>query len=402
VAGLSQAKATGVQINDEAVQKGVAWVKKNFASDSRLAPDLRAYMQFSLAMAGQPDATGLGQVYTQRSKLSPYGLAILGLALEQAKDPRVGEIASALEQGVKQDGSQAWWPAARDEMLDFSADVTPEATAYAVKFLSHQRADSPLLPKAALWLMEHRNEGYWWSTTKQTAMIIYGLTDYLKAANELNPNLNVTVTVNDQSVFTQKLDASNQVVLDESKLQPGVNHIKITTAGQGRLYYSTRANYYSTDEKLQKAGTVSLNLLRDYYKLVPGKDGEKIIYDTVPLNGPVAAGDIIAVRLTATGSEWKYVMLEDPIPAGTEFIEKDSGYEFRNKPPWWTYEFSRRELHDDRMAIFQTYMSQGQHQYFYLLKVVNPGTFKVSPAKIGPIFFFNVSATTENRRLEVK
>ena len=45
-------------------------------------------------------------------------------------------------------------------MLDFSADVTPEATAYVVKFLSHQRKDSALLPKAALWLMNHRNEGY--------------------------------------------------------------------------------------------------------------------------------------------------------------------------------------------------------------------------------------------------
>ena len=60
-------------------------------------------------------------------------------------------------------------------MLDFSGDVTPEATAYAVKFLSHERPQSPLLPKAALWLMNHRNEGYWWSSTKQTAMVIYGL-----------------------------------------------------------------------------------------------------------------------------------------------------------------------------------------------------------------------------------
>jgi hypothetical protein len=44
-----------------------------------------------------------------------------------------------------------------------------------------------LLPKAALWLMNHRNEGYWWASTKETAMVIYGLTDYLKASNELKP-----------------------------------------------------------------------------------------------------------------------------------------------------------------------------------------------------------------------
>ena len=126
------------------------------------------------------------------------------------------------------------------------------------------------------------------------------------------------------------------------------------------------------------------------------------MYDTVPLNGPVAPGDIIAVRLTVTGSEWKYMMVEDPIPAGTEFIERDNLYEIRNRPPWWDYSFTRRELHDDRMAIFQTYFPEGQQQYFYLLKVVNPGVFQVSPARVGPMYQPDVMATTESRRLEVK
>ena len=255
--------------------------------------------------------------------------------------------------------------------------------------------------------MEHRSEGYWWATTKQTAMVIYGLTDYLKATNELNPNLNVTVTVNDAPAVTRKLDqatdlATPELVLEESKLEPGANHIRITTSGQGRLYYSVRAQYYSTDDKLQQNGTVSLNVLRDYFRLVPGKDGDKIVYDTASLNGPPSVGDILAVRLTVTGSGWNYMMIEDPIPSGTEFIENDGSYALRNKPPWWAYEFSRRELHDDRMAIFQTVLPQGQHTYFYLLKVVNPGIFKVSPARVGPMYQPNIFATSESLRLEVK
>ena len=69
----------------------------------------------------------------------------------------------------------------------------PETTAYALKFLAKQRPQSPLLPKAALCLVNHRNEGYYWSSTKQTAMVIYGLTDYLARSGELHPNFNVTV-----------------------------------------------------------------------------------------------------------------------------------------------------------------------------------------------------------------
>ena len=292
-------------------------------------------------------------------------------------------------------------------MLDFSADVTPEATAYVVKFLSHQRPGSPLLPKAALWLMNHRDEGYWWTSTKQTAMVIYGLTDFLKASHELNPSFTATVYVNDKAVLTRQFTEATglavpEISLDESKLQPGVNHVRVTSSGQGRLYYSTRAEYYSTEEKLQKTGSASLNILRDYFRLVPTKTGDKIVYDTVPLDGPVASGDVLAVRLTVSGSEWKYLMAEDPIPAGTEFIERDDSYELKNKPPWWEYFFTRRELHDDRMAIFQTWFPQGQQQYFYLLKVVNAGAFQVSPARVAPMYQPGFLSTTESRRLEVK
>jgi uncharacterized protein YfaS (alpha-2-macroglobulin family) len=407
VAGLAQAKAAGVQVDGDRIEKGAKWIAKAFAADPKLAFDLRAYMQYALVLAGKPDAGALGQVFEQRSKLSPYGLAIFGLALELVKDARATEIATALEQLVQQDAEQAWWTASRDQMLDFSEDATPEATAYTVKFLSHQRPNSTLLPKAALWLMNHRNEGYWWSSTKQTAMVIYGLTDYLKATGELNPNMVATVLVNDVPVLTKKLDRATalgvpEVTLDESRLQPGVNHIRVLTTGQGRLYYSTRLEYYSADDKFQKTGNTSLNILREYFKLLPAKDGAKIVYDLAPLSGPVASGDTLAVRLTVTGSEWKYMMVEDPIPSGAEFIERDSSYELRSRPPWWQYFFTRRELHDDRMAIFQTYFPQGQQQYFYLLKVVNPGVFQVSPARVQPMYNSGVMATTEARRLEVK
>ncbi len=93
-------------------------------------------------------------------------------------------------------------------------------------------------------------------------------------------------------------------MLDESKLEPGVNHIRITAKGEGRLYYAARGEYYSTEKKLEKTGTTSLNLLRDYYRLKPGRVNDRIVYDTVPLEGPVAAGDVLAVRLTVTGTDW--------------------------------------------------------------------------------------------------
>jgi len=407
VAGLAQARAAGDKVREDVVEKGVAWLRLELSRNTALESDVRAYFVYALASAGRADANVLNQAYGSRASMSSYGLALLGLALDQLKDNRAGEIASVVEGRAQQDQEQAWWPSDRDPMLDFSADTTPEATAFATKLLARQGRAAAVLPKAALWLMNHRNEGYWWSSTKQTAMVIYGLSDYLRSVNELKPNLTATVYVNNRAVLTRKIDqvlaaAPPEVKLEDNQLDPGVNHVRVEVSGEGRLYYSVRSEYYSAEAQLEKTGSVSLNLLRDYFRLTPSRNGERIVYDTVPLNGPVQAGDILAVRLTVTGSDWKYLMIEDPIPAGAEFLEHDNLYEIRNRPPWWRYFFTRRELHDDRMAIFQTYFEKGQQQYFYLLKVVNPGLFQVSPARVGPMYQLDVSATSESRRLEVK
>jgi len=102
-----------------------------------------------------------------------------------------------------------------------------------------------------------------------------------------------------------------------------------------------------------------------------------------------------------SGSEWRYLLMEDPIPAGAEFIQRDDLYELNQKPSWWQFWFSRREYHDDRAAIFQTY-STGTHEYTYLLKIVNPGRFQVSPAMVQPMYQPSVQATSDAIVLEVK
>jgi hypothetical protein len=407
VAGLAEAKALDVHVKEAELQKGISWLHSQLAKNTDLEPDMRAYIAYALAGAGAPDATLVGSLYSQRSKLSPYGVALLGLALEAAKDDRASSLAEDLEHSVQQTEEEAWWIATRDEMLDLDADVSAEATAYAVKLLTHERKDSPLLPKAALWLVNHRNEGFWWSSSKQTAMVIYGLLDYVKATNELDADFSATVRVNGQVVATQNFAAGSpmappEIFLDESKLQPGSNQISIAASGKGRLYYSVAGVYYSNAAQMKQQGAVSLNVLRDYFRMVPSREKDHTVYDLASLDGPVASGDIIAVRLTVTGSNWRYLLAEDPIPAGTEFIERDNLYQIRSRPPWWQYAFSRRELHDDHMAIFQTYFNQGQQRYFYLLKVVNPGLFHVSPASVKPMYQPGIQATTESRTLEVK
>ena len=164
---------------------------------------------------------------------------------------------------------------------------------------------------------------------------------------------------------------AQKVILNAADLT-GDNKIHVASSGTGRLYWSVTERYYSTDSKHVKEGSTDLNLLRDYYKLTPQKSGEEILYSLDKVDGPLSVGDVLAVRLTITGSNWRYLLVEDPIPAGAEFIERDDLYKLKDQPSWWHYYFDRRELHDDRMAVFRSYFLNSQEQYFYLLKVVNP------------------------------
>jgi uncharacterized protein YfaS (alpha-2-macroglobulin family) len=276
--------------------------------------------------------------------------------------------------------------------MDFAGNTTPESTAYALKLINRTDANSLLLQKAAVYLVSHRDEGYYWDSTEQTAMVIYGLTDYLERTQELKPNYSADVQVNGKTVATKKftpadaLAAATTVTLNESQLAPEANQVRIVKSGDGRLYWSMRGEYYSNEPKMVNTGSFKLSTAREYYKLTPQQKEGRVVYHLDKLSGPVQVGDTLAVRITVGGNAWKYLMIEDPIPSGTESIARDDLYELDQRPDWWDRWFSDRELRDDRTTFFNMYFPQGQHEYVYLLKVVNPGIFHVSPTSVQPMY----------------
>ncbi len=408
LAGLSQAKGAGFDVKQDAIDRGRDWLRGQFDRSQKVRTDLRAYMAYALVVSGVQDGAVLDSVWSQRSTLTWYGQAVLGLAMLEVNDARAKELTTQLEGEAKQDESQAWWPSDTNYLMDFSGNTTPESTAYALKLINRADAASPLLLKAAVYLVSHRSEGYYWDSTEQTAMVIYGLTDYLERTQELKPNYSVEVQVNGKSVTNKKftpadaLAAATTVTLNESQLSPSNNQVRIVKSGDGRLYWSTRGEYYSNESKVVNTGSFKLSTARQYYKLSPQQKDGRLIYHLDKLDGPVQVGDTLAVRITVGGNEWKYLMIEDPIPSGTESIARDDLYELDERPDWWGRWFSDRELRDDRTAFFNMLFPQGQHEYVYLLKVVNPGIFRVSPTSVQPMYQPEYLSTSDALTVTVK
>jgi uncharacterized protein YfaS (alpha-2-macroglobulin family) len=408
VAGLGEAANYYPIHSQQVLQNGQQYLRNQLAQHPRMIPDLRAYVVYALAESGSGNLSPqLNTLWSRRSDLSTEGLALTGLAMQRTSDTRAADIAKLLEGKATQQGDPASWPSTYNPILDLEYDDSSQSTAFAMRFLSTADPQSPLLPKAAEWLMLNRDNGYWWDSTEQTAMVIFGLVDYLANSQELNADFDAEVRVNGASLghrhFTPA-DALAGTTLDVA-VPAGTlaahNTIEVALNGTGRAYWTTQGTYFSTEQKLYQQGTLSLNVTRDYFHLTPGKDKNgNIVYNLDLLKGTAQIGDILAVHIALHGSPAKYLFLEDPIPAGTEFLQNEDSYNIVSRPTDWTWWYTRREFRDDRAVIFATDFS-GHQESFYLLKVVNPGSFEISPAHVEPMYQPGIEATSDELHLDV-
>ena len=409
VAGFAQAKDAGYPIDENRLKRGRESLLKQIQENPRAIADLRAYLIYALALSGDVDRTLAEGLYERREKLSPNGQALMALVFARMKDPRAQEFVRLLEQSAKVQGPYVWWKSERQEMLDFSSDNSFETTAYVAKALANLDPKSDLLPKAAHWLIDRRSDGYYWSSTEQTATAIYGLIDYLKVSGELKPNYSLSVFVNGKKLAERQVtekDVANPLPITLNVNAPdvhaGTNEIRLVKNGAGVLYWSAFASYYTREPKPAPAGSVALNVVREYFKLVPEAAPNRIVYAEQPFDGTAKSGDVVIVRLTVNATEEQsYLEIEDPIPAGFEFIEQENLYELKARPDWWAFYCTRREFHDDRAALFSTKFARGQGRFHYMLKAVTPGTFQANPARVLPMYEPARQASTRSATVTV-
>jgi uncharacterized protein YfaS (alpha-2-macroglobulin family) len=395
------------------LNQGRVYLQGALRDHPKMRPELRAAVVYALAQSPTqtfeaPLGPELDRLWSRRVELQPEALAMTGLAMLEVHDPRATQIAALVASEAVRQGDLVSWKGSYLPLLDYDASNDTEATAYAVRLLAKVDPSQPLLPGAAQWLMLARDGGEWWDSTEQTAMVVFGLVDYLAASHELDSDFVVQVLVNGRVVgerhFTPadaRSGASLTVDVDAGELQPGSNTIQIARhGGSGRVYWSARGQYFSTEKSAFQAGSMSLNLTRDYFKLQPLQKDGKIVYSLVPLNGTAQVGDVLAVHEAINGTPMRYLLLEDPIPTGVEFIQNEESYSIDQRPGGWYDWFTRREFHDDHAAFFASDFT-GRQEIFYMVRVVNPGTFQISPARVQPMYQHGVQATSDSRQLQV-
>lgn len=413
--GLDESRRAGVKVDTARIGNGARQLAHLYAQYPRVEPDLKAYEAYVLQRTAGTDneipwfadgqqgtyghAIARDELWGIRGRMSAYGRALLLLLLDEVKDPRGNQLATELIGEAQTRGDLSWWSVASDPLIFDYAETSVEATAFAVQALVKRDPKNPLIERAVRWMMVNRTSGYWYST-KQTAMAIYGLLGFMQARGEASQPFTVDVYVNGEqagqhSFTAAEMTASDPIIISAGA-NTGENQVRVVKKNAGTVYWSAAAMYYDTANADARQGSRQLALTRKYALLTPVTVKGRIVYRETPFDGTAKPGDVLTVRLTAAGSpEWRYLALEDPLPAGVEAIQDTSAYPLEREAPqsWWYG--SRVEYRDSRTVFFQETFESGRYEFAYLVKVTSPGQFRAIPAQISPMYLPNVHASSE-------
>ena len=353
LSGLVDAQAHGYPVDAGRRERALQALAGMYLDYPRAEPALKAYVVWVMGRAlgdraevqvfrdGESRTYGqraaLDEVWSTRGRMPPYGQALLTLALAAANDARADEVIKLLTASVQTEGALAHWPGDRDPLLMHDGDTAVEATAWAVRAIAARMPDSALLEPAVRWLMLNRRAG-WWSTTKQSAIALDGVLTYMRARRDTGAVGPVEVFVNGRSAgthtFTRESLVESTPVEVVAPAAEGANAVRIVAGGSGIVHWSATAEYFDPTAARHRQGSSELAITRSFAKLESTRRDGRIVYREVPIAGPLQTGDVVAVRLTvAGGGDWRYLLVDDPIPAGTEALPDRESYPLAQETP---------------------------------------------------------------------
>jgi len=405
--GVQEATEAGYGGGQFMLNKASAALRKQFDKPSpKMKADVRAWQLHALARTGKASKSDMDAVWAKRSELTSLGWALMGLASQSLKDGRTQQIGLQLDLLAKRAGPYQWWPADRDMMLDFARDASVESTAFALKFMAADQNGAAQTAGAARWLLSKRSRGARWQSTKETAFAVLGLTDYLKQTRELEPEFTARVMLNGREILKRSFTARDvfekpvKVTLSGQETGQAFN-LRVEKSGSGQLYWSAKTSMRLLAGEIVEPQNSELRLRREYYRLTPVSEGGRIVHQLTPLGGKAKQGDVIACRLTVSGADQRYVLVEDPLPAGAEVITRDDLYRIKGAPPWWRAGWARMQVRDSRVGFLESWLWKRGAEYMYLFRVTTAGAIQAPPARVEPMYQPEIFSASAAEKFEV-
>jgi len=397
VYGLAMAQQADVKVDARMLANGIKALRRMMPMLSK--PEERIYALYALSAAGQKVPDMRNAVADGLDKLPPAARAMLALIMH--RDGEAAEARRVLDSLIREanaTGATAFWKGARDYRW---TGQSVEATALALEALLAIAPDHELIPKVATWLALNRDGGYW-TSTRQTAMVVMAMAGYLEKTGTAAPDMKLELEVNGKSIWKRSVTPNNWAIfegvtmLDSGDLHSGENRIVLRSEGKGAPVYSLYLRQFRRKAQFMPSQG-SVQVTREYSLVANGK--------LVPIGSarPIQSGDEIHVALTVRADRpHEYLMLEDPMPSGFEAV-RDSA----RAAPWragrwvWSHWWAHREFRDEKVAIAITYLPAGERKVTYRMRAETPGIFRVLPTTVWNMYRPGEGANGASTTIEV-
>lgn len=469
--GMALARQAGIEVKQDVVTRADIYLDKEIVEEEKNY-DIQAWMLHALAVHGSAgilpasgggagtvskfQTTAFNNLWTNRDKLNAYTRALLALSAHNfGYADKAKTLIENLENGVKidsqpdtsivQTGGQSSDPSVigtahwgEDGLYWRWSDGGVEATSFALRALLAIDPQNKLIEPVTNWLIKNRR-GAQWSNTRDTAIVVLTLNDYLRTSKELQPQISYELIVNSTSIATKQISAADALgapskfEIPREVIRDGANEIVIRrtsghSGGDAPLYFSAVAEFFSLEEPVTPAGN-EIFVRRQYFKLVNYPTLLKgFVSERVPLNDgdTVKSGERVETVITIEAkNNYEYLLFEDLKPAGLEAVQLRSGenlYVKELKSPGtaggspaagnattksgtqntsntgtagtskstlmnytsmrdftgrtrWVYQ----ELRDRKVAMFIDHLPEGVWQLSYEMRAETPGAFHALP-----------------------
>ena len=396
VMGLAMAKNADHYVEPHVLSRGMQALQSHLAAAKEA--DLQAYCLYALSVSGLKMDVVRDQLTDKLSELRPYSKALLALTL--AKDGRgAKEVVAALAKEAVTVGGAAHFEgqAERGGWMDHSMEVT----AACLRAFLAVEPKHELVPRMVHWLSTVR-QGNYWGSTKQTAMVVFSLVEYLAFSGDLNPDMTLSMSLNGQRILSERVTKANWHSFDGMRkfkgvqLKPGENEIVIEREGNGTPIWSIYAKSYAEGEDLP-ASKGGIQVERTY-GLVINDNGKRIV-QKLESGATVTSGDEIEVTITVSADrDHEWLMLDCPMPSGFEAVREYWGH-----PGWgrWNYWYSRKEFRDEKVSIAMTTLGRGTHTVQYRMRAEAPGDVHILPAGVFNMYHPQIGGNSSEFRLKV-
>src|SRR3954452_11788436 len=272
---MALARGAGVEVKPDVTTRAATFLDNELVEEEA-NPDQQAWMLHALAAyhaslkgteASKFERVAFDNLWKNRDRLNAYTRALLALAAHDfGYADKAKTLIENLENGVKRDekpdvsivqlgattsdpsviGTAHW---GEDGIYWRWSDGGVEATSFALRAMLAIDPQNKLIEPVTNWLIKNRR-GAQWSNTRDTAIVVLTLNDYLRKSGELSPELGYDLLVNGNLIATKQITAE-EALLAPSKFQvsrelirDGANEITVRRkSGSGPIYFAAQAEF---------------------------------------------------------------------------------------------------------------------------------------------------------------